>query len=168
VTRSFELSHEFPFSVDRYIDLFFDRAFVEYLSESLDNMDEYRLEILERTPSTNLRTVRVAPRVELPRAVRTLLRGKRIAWLETTSHRVGGRTLEWTILTSVLTEKVRIGGTYVLEGLGAERCRRTVLGEIQVRAYGLAGTIEERIARQMEASYGSGRLRMIAYADQER
>ena len=83
VPTPLELCHEFPFSSNRYIEIFFDRDFVHYLRDHLDQVDEYHLEILERTEDRNLRTIKVAPRVELPKTVRRLLGRKRISWLET-------------------------------------------------------------------------------------
>lgn len=159
-----DFHHDFPFSADRYVDLFFDAGLVDYLRDQLTDMDEYRVEILERTDTRNLRTLKVAPRVELPRAIKAMLgRKRRVAWLETTSHEVGARTLNWNILTSVLTEKIKIGGTYILEDLGPAQCRRTVLGEIKVSYMGLGMMVEDHIAGQMEKSFSMGREHMIAY-----
>ena len=165
MSHAVDFSHEFPFHWKRYVELFFDPGLIGYLRIHLE-MDEYRLEILERTAESNLRTLKVAPRLALPPLLRSLLRGKRIAYLETTSHLVGSKVLEWTVLASVLTEKIKIGGTYVLEDLGTERCRRTVLGEIQVDAYGVGGTIEERIAKSMFRGFDQGRDLMIVYDNQ--
>lgn len=159
-----DFSHEFPFSADRYVDLFFSRGLVDYLRTELQDMDEYRIEILERTPERSLRTLKVAPRIELPGLLRAMLgRKRRVAWLETTSHQAGTRVLDWNILTSVLTEKVRIGGTYVLEDMGPDLCRRTVLGEIEVRALGIGHRVEAHILGQMEKTFATGREHMIAY-----
>jgi hypothetical protein len=159
-----DFSHEFPFSADRYVELFFDAGLVDYLRAELKDMHEYRVEILERTPTRYLRTLKVAPRIELPGKLGAILgRKKRIAWLETTSHAVGTPTLDWNILTSLLTEKIQIGGTYVLEDLGPNLCRRAVLGEINVRYMGVGHLVEDHIAGQMEKSFSMGREHMIAY-----
>lgn len=164
MTVRLDFSHEFPFSADTYVELFFSRGLIDHLKEVLPNMDEYRLELLERTDERLLRTVKVAPQVELPRPVRLILgRKKRLAWLETTSHEIGTQVMTWNLLTSVVPEKVSIGGTYVLEDLGPNLCKRTVLGEVEVRARGVGGLIEDLIAKQMEKSFGSGREHMIAY-----
>ena len=165
---SLQFSHEFPFSAARYVDVFFDPSFIESLARDQPDLDEYRIEVLENTDDRLLRTIKVAPRIQLPRSVQLVLRGRRISWLETTSHRRDSDTLHWSILTNVLTEKVQIGGTYVLEDLGAGRCRRTVLGQIAVRSYAFGATIEERIAQQIQDSFTAGRPRMIAYAAGER
>ncbi len=130
---SLEFSHDFPFSAARYVDIFFDTSFIEHLGENQENLDEYKIELLERTENRSLRTIKVAPRIDLPRSIKIILRGRRISWLETTSHVKDSHTLQWSILTNVLTEKIEIGGTYVLEDLGPDRCRRTVLGRIAVR-----------------------------------
>ncbi len=159
-----DFHHDFPFSADRYVELFFDAGLVDYLREQMTDMDEYRVEILERTSTSNLRTLKVAPRVELPRTLRAMLgRKRRVAWLETTAHKVGTRVLEWQILTSVLTEKIQIGGTYVLEDLGPDLCRRTVLGNITVSAMGVGHLVEDHISGQLEKGFSTGRGHMIAY-----
>jgi hypothetical protein len=157
-----EIAGDFPFSVERYIEVYFDPGFIDYLRENLD-VDEYRVELLETRGNKMARTLKVAPRLELPWIVAKALGSKRISYLETSLHHRGTRVIAWNVLTSVLPEKISVAGETVLEPTPNGGCSRSMKGEIAVRFRTVGPRVEEKIVESIKNGYVSGAGLMIDY-----
>lgn len=157
-----EISHEFPFGVESYLEIFFDPAFADFVRERA-SVEEYRVESLERSETHIARTVKVVPKVELPGWMRRVLRSGRIAYLETMSHRIGSDQIRQTILSSVLPERIHIGALITLEALGPDRCRRRGEVDISVKIYGVGPRVEEQLAETFKKGYDEGLGHMTGF-----
>ena len=156
------VSHEFPVSVERYIEIFFDPQYVEYLEQNA-GVEQYRIESLQRSETHIARTVKVVPKVELPGWMKKALRSKRIAYLETMSHELGSSKLKQTILSSVLPERIQINAVIELEPKGTDRCVRHCEVDISVKILGFGSRIEEQLVGTFKKGFADGVAHMAAF-----
>lgn len=162
-----EIVGELPLSVERYLEVYFDRRFIAYLRRHL-GVREYQVELLEMTASQCARTVKVALNLELPWAVRRALGSKGVSYLETALHHRGTGLIEWGILTNILPDKISVTGTTALEDLPGSRCRRTVSGEVAVGFRAIGPAIEASIAETILQGQRRGAELMVEYDRQVR
>jgi hypothetical protein len=98
--------------------------------------------------------VRVTVCRSLPDFINKLVRGvlgaEEIAYDEIHEKRLDDFELFWRIESPMIKEKVQGSGTVRLMPMDGGRCLRTIEGEIHVRVFGVGGTMEKFIAREIQ------------------
>ncbi len=161
MTQLIEITHEFPFSAERWLDLYFSRGFIEHLDAHLPA--RMKLEILEDKPDTRLRTVRTHPQVELPGFAAAITGGKTLSFLETSVLKKGTNKIEFSVVPNIIPEKFIISGGATVEALTPTTCRRTMRTELTIKVFAVGARLEEFIARSLRESYAKGHGAMIDY-----
>ncbi len=159
---SLDLSHDLPFSPARYLEIFFDPDFADFV-RARAQVSEYKVESLVRSETHVARTIKIVPKVDLPGWLRRVLGGDRIAYLETMSHAIGSNRIEQVILSSVLTERIDIRSTLTLEALPEGGCRRSARASIKVGIYAVGPRVEEQLLEIFRKGYAQGRDHMVEY-----
>ncbi len=148
----FEIVHTFKnVTVDQYIKLFFDETFNEALRATAALKSR---EVLEKKEENGklYRKVRVVPSVDLPGAIKPMLKGGELSYLEIT-------TMDWarkvqTFETQVnVTDKVKISGEVHFLAAPGGGVLRKLLFDVSASIFGLSGIIEKSTRDQMIPTY---------------
>jgi hypothetical protein len=146
------LHHDIRCSADRFWALFFDPAFVREMI--LDGLGFASCEVGPVVDEGHLRKreTRVTPKIDVPAAVAKLL-GPKLGYVE--KGRLDTRTHAWTyeIVLSVLSERIRMGGTMTITGAGAELCKRKSDLWVEVKILGLGGLVERAAESNMRSGW---------------
>jgi hypothetical protein len=133
--------------------LFFDAEYNEGLYKGALGFKEFKLlEITGEPGGDRTRKIFTEPKSEAP-AVVTKLIGGGIAYNET--GRFDAKSGKWTyeIVTTKLSDKIRVGGQLWVEPRGDKKVERICDIEIEVAIFGVGGTIEKFIADTTRESY---------------
>ncbi len=112
-------------------------------------------DILEQTEEPNgavTRTLRQTPKTEAPAVVKKLV-GDSISYTE--KGRFDPATKRWTysITTSKLADKIRIGGEFWVEPKGGDAVERVCTVDLEVKIFGVGKAVEGFIEKQTKDSY---------------
>lgn len=162
MSRPLRVVGDFPFPPERYFEIFFDQAFIEFLQGELD-LAQYRLDLLETAGDVWTRKVLVEPRMNLPWIMRKTLGASSISYIETCRWTTGSETLEWEIVTNVLPDKIKINGATVLTH-STTGCSRQVDGAVSVAVPGIGPKMEAKVVNKISDSYESGARLMARYS----
>jgi Protein of unknown function (DUF2505) len=151
------IEHTFECSVDTFWDhVFFNLAFNQRLF--IERMRFERWEETSHTPTADgfRRVVEVVPRVgDLPAAIKGLMK-------EGTGYREEGEFFRSQSLYRVraipqtLADRIHISGDMRVETLAPNRCRRTYVGQVEAKVFGVGGIIENRILDDIDKGYQRG------------
>ena len=156
------INHRFSFGVERYLEIFFDPDFADFVRERID-VHEYRVISLERGKTHITRKTNIVPKVEVAPWLKRALKSKPIAYLEEMSHEVGSSVIRQEILPSVATKRIKISATITLEPLGPNACTRRGDIEISVKIPGVGSKIEAALAKSFSEGYEQGHLHMSQF-----
>ncbi len=151
----FTVRHIFNTEVDTYWNkVFFDQEYNErlYKKEGLDFKDFQVLELTGEPGGVRTRKMLTEPKSDAPAVVRKLI-GDSLSYTET--GRFDPVKKEWTynIVTSKLSDKVKIGGKLWVEPKGEHKIERVADIEIEVKIFGVGGAVEKFIEKTTRESY---------------
>lgn len=98
------------------------------------------------------RVVKVAPDREIPAPAARILGSNKIEYTETIEYSLGSGRVNWSTVSSVMTDKVDSRGTVSFSSIGGQVVR-TVEGDVTVRIPLVGGTVEKFIIADIEKSY---------------
>jgi hypothetical protein len=133
--------------------IFFDAEYNRRLYlDALKFKDFELLELTGEPGGARTRKIRTEPRSEAP-AVVTKLIGGSLTYVE--DGRFDPATKKWTytISTSKLADKVKISGVFWVEPRGEKRIERICECTVEVKIFGVGGTIESFIEKTTRESY---------------
>lgn len=146
------LHHDIHCSADRFWELFFDPAFVREMI--VDGLGFASCDVgpIVDTESLRSRDTRVIPKIDVPAAVAKLL-GPKLGYTE--KGRLDTRTHAWKyeIVLSVLSERIKMGGTMTVEPAGEALCKRHSDLWVDVRILGLGGLVERAAESNMRSGW---------------
>ena len=134
-------------------EIFFDEEYNARLyREALGFKDFQLVELTGEKDGPRTRTMRTEPAADAPAVVRKLI-GDSLTYTE--SGRFDPETKVWTyqITTSKLADKLHIGGRLWAEPQGDKKLARAAEIEIDVKIFGVGGTIEKFIEKTTRDSY---------------
>ncbi len=133
--------------------LFFDREYNEGLYMNALGFRSFEiLEITGEPGGDRTRKILTEPKTETPAVVQKLIGGG-ITYTET--GRLDAKTgkFDYEIVTSKLSDKVKIAGQLWVEPRGDDKVERICDVELHVNIFGVGGAIEKFIAETTRASY---------------
>ncbi len=151
---SLRISHDFECSEETFWSrIFFDlefnrRMYLEWLGfevwEELAHSED---------DASVHRTIRVVPKVtELPGPIRAVL-GERLEYRELGTWDRRTRRYRYEVKSATLGDKLKVEGELWCEPLGAERCRRHFVVNVEVKVFGIGGLIEKRLVADLQQNY---------------
>ncbi len=149
----FTLRNTFETDADTYwTKIFFDPEYNRRLYEALEFQ---KYEVLEETGGVGqvrTRKLYTEPKNEAPAVVSKLIGGS-LGYTE--AGRFDPQTKVWTytITTTKLSDKVKIGGKLWVEPKGDKRIERVCDCEVEVKIFGVGGTVESFIEKSTRDSY---------------
>jgi hypothetical protein len=158
------MQHELHTSEDGFwTEIFESEEFNEALYEHLG----LRYELESRDPATGLRRARVWPLDKLPSLLTSLLGGD-VSLLEEGTRHPRHEHYDFTIVPTVLSDRILLKGSVSTEPLGPSACRRTVTMDIQVKILGLSGAVESLLERATREQYDDNAAFINDYLDKRR
>jgi hypothetical protein len=150
----FTVRHVFNTDVDTYWnEIFFSPEYNERLyREALGFKDFAVLELTGERGQRRTRKMRTEPAAEAPAVVKKLI-GDSLSYTESGSFDPAAKVWTYTIQTSKLSDKVHIGGRLWAEPRGDKKLERCAEIEVDVKIFGVGGTIEKFIEKTTRDSY---------------
>lgn len=153
----------FECSVDRFWEVFFSDEYNRRLYGEALGFSDYQLLRDEPLPGGGrIKEVRQVPKADIPGFLKKLV-GDGVSYVE--RGRFDGATRHWnfTVETSAMADKVKIGGDFWCEPRGENRCERISEMTFEVKVFGIGGKVEEFIAEQTADSYRKTAAFMARY-----
>ena len=148
-----EATHDLPCSVQTFWDLYFDEAYNRALDSELDLAENH---ILEREDDGDVvrMTVRIAPKREVPAAVRKVLRSATLAYYETRVLDRSQSRITWNVThDAVGPKRLDCRGVLKVRATSDATCRRVLDGVIVVRIPVVGRFVEKAIASDVVRCY---------------
>ncbi|MGK0359652.1 MAG: hypothetical protein ACI9U2_001958 [Bradymonadia bacterium] len=159
----FTVQHTFPIAFDRFFtEMFFDPDYSRTLYLETLGCGAFDIEREDRDASGMVehRTVRVQPKLNMPKPVAKLL-GTTFTYREVGT--MEGMAWESQIVPSRLADKVTVRTVMAVTPLGEDTCLRTAEFDIQVRIFGLGKVFEGFIERTLRESYAKASAHSIRW-----
>jgi hypothetical protein len=150
----FTIRHTFSTDADTYWNqIFFDEEYnrslcLDYLKFSLFRV----LSFSKENDGTIMRRLEIAPRVEIPGAIKKVL-GDSANYVEEGTFDPVARRWNFNVIPHVASNKIKTRGEMWLEARGDKRVERTCVINTEVKVFGIGKMIEELIEKQTRASY---------------
>lgn len=144
----------FDTDVDTYWnEIFFSEEYNSRLyREGLGFKDFQLVELTGEKGGPRTRKMRTEPATDAPAVVRKLI-GDSLTYLEAGRFDPAKKLWTYTITTSKLADKLHIGGKLWGEPKGEKKMERVAEIEIEVKIFGVGGTIEKFIEKTTRESY---------------
>ena len=149
----FTVQHTYPIAADRFFtEMFFDPEYNRTLYLDGLGFGAFDVEREDRDASGQVehRTVRVQPKLNMPKPVAKLL-GSAFTYREVGA--MEGDAWESQIIPSRLADKVALRTRMTVTPVGEDTCLRTAEFDIQVRIFGVGKVFEGFIERTLRESY---------------
>ena len=149
----FSVQHTYPIAADRFFtEMFFDPDYNRALYLDGLGFAAFDVEREDRDVDglVEHRTVRVKPKLNMPKPVAKLL-GAAFTYREVGAMEGDAWVAE--IIPSKLSDKVEVRTTMTVAPVGEDTCLRTAEFDIRVRIFGLGKVFESFIERTLRESY---------------
>lgn len=149
----FTVQHTYPIAADRFFtEMFFDPEYNRTLYLESLGFEAFDIEREDRDVNglVEHRTVRVQPKLNMPKPVAKLL-GSAFTYREVGA--MEGMAWESQIVPSRLADKVAVSTTMTVTPVGEDTCLRTAEFDIRVRIFGVGKVFEGFIERTLRESY---------------
>ncbi len=149
----FTVRNQFDTNVDTYWnEIFFSEEYNSRLyREGLGFKGFELIELTGEKGQRRTRKLRTEPAADAPAVVRKLI-GDSLSYTETGSWDPATKVWSYSISTSKLSDKIRIGGRLWAEPRG-DKLERIAEIEIEVKILGVGGTIEKFLEKTTRESY---------------
>lgn len=150
----YRIEDTFDVSVERYWEMFFSEPYNAALWPALDIGWEL-LKFERRGEGSQLRIVReqrLTPRREVPKLIAKLVSGA-ITYLEKNEFVAADNAMKTVTIPGFAAERINTVGTYRLEPLGEDKCKRVWDGVCECRIPLIGGKIEKLLVEEVRESY---------------
>lgn len=150
----FTVKHTFNTDLETYWGkIFFDdeynrRLFLDGLGFGLYEL----IDLKEEPNGAKTRKVRTEPKSEAPAVVKKLI-GDSLTYVEEGRFDPATKIWKYNIVTSKLSDKVKIWGDFWAESRGDKKIERFCTCNIEVKIFGVGGAVESFIEKQTRESY---------------
>lgn len=161
----FSVCHLNPISADRFFtDMFFEEDYNRALYLDCLGFADFTVEHLDRDANglVQHRTIRVQPRLNMPRPVAALL-GDSFTYREVGALK--GRAWHSDIIPSRLPDRIAVHSVLRVEPAGPNQCRRLAHFDVRVDVFGVGTLVERFIARTLRESYDAATAHTIEWLD---
>eukprot|EP00899_Mesostigma_viride_P020852 jgi/Mesvir1/28769/Mv19734-RA.1 len=152
-----KLSCEIPMNADVYFRERDCPAFRALLCKTLGMKEMYVMDAYRKDGRHTIK-LKTVPRVEIPRSLSKFLGKEEISYIDELAYpdeqaHATKRSIDFSSVPPLFQNKVDIGGTLTIESVGAQTCRQTLEGHVNVDVFGLKKPVEQLIIRSLETTY---------------
>ncbi len=147
----FNISHELNVPAEALWKHHFNPELEAVVQKEI-RLQEYRVEA-SKQGDTTVRRVRVIPTVDMPGPLRKIM-GDTIGYWEEQRVSASALRYDFKVTPDKMPDKIDVHGTFSIEPLGPDRCRRTMAGEATVKIFGVGGLAEKFLVGELERQYG--------------
>ncbi len=150
----FTVKHSIETDPDTFWDkIFFDDEYNRALFLDYLRFSEYRVLSFEREDDGTIRRrLEIAPRVEIPKAIKKVL-GDSANYVEEGSFDPIAKKWIFVIIPHVASNKIKTRGELRAEARGEKRFERICVINTEVKVFGVGRLVEEMIEKQTRSSY---------------
>ena len=150
--RRFTLTHEFNCSVETFWRLNFDREMNEAMFRQGLGFPDYQVQELKDTDAEIFRRTVATPKMDLPGVVQKAL-GSSFRYTEETRFNKATKACTFKGIPSTMADKLTTEGTFRVEAVGANRCKRTIDFQVDAKIFAVGGVFEETAEKNLRQSY---------------
>ena len=150
--RRFTLTHEFNCSVETFWRLNFDREMNEAMFRQGLGFPDYQVQELKDTDAEIFRRTVATPKMDLPGVVQKAL-GSSFRYTEETRFNKTTKVCHFKGIPSTMADKLTTEGTFRVEAVGANRCKRTIDFQGDAKIFAVGGVFEETAEKNLRQSY---------------
>ncbi len=150
--RRFTLTHEFNCSVETFWRLNFDREMNEAMFRQGLGFPDYQVQELKDTDAEIFRRTVATPKMDLPGVVQKAL-GSSFRYTEETRFNKTTKVCHFKGIPSTMADKLTTEGTFRVEAVGANRCKRTIDFQVDAKIFAVGGVFEETAEKNLRQSY---------------
>jgi Protein of unknown function (DUF2505) len=150
----YEISDEFPISVDRYWDMFFSDEYNAALWKTLD-IDRVIIEFRREGSGPDEvihRVQKLTPKRDVPAVLSKLVKGA-VSYEERNVWRRRDNCMEVITIPNFFADKFTAKGTYRLVPRGADKVERVWKANCECRVPLLGGKVEQHVVEEVKKSY---------------
>ena len=150
----FTVKHRFETDSDTFWNkIFFDDDYNRSLWLDYLKFSDYRILSFEREDNGTIRRrLEVAPRVEIPKAIKKVL-GDSANYVEEGSFDPDNKKWHFVVIPHVASNKIKTRGELWVEPIGEKRIERICVVNTEVKVFGVGRLVEEMIEKQTRTSY---------------
>jgi len=150
----FTVKHRFETDSDTFWNkIFFDDDYNRALWLDHLKFSDFRILSFEREDNGTIRRrVEVAPRVEIPKAIKKVL-GDSANYIEEGSFNSVDKKWRFVVIPHVASNKIKTHGELWVEPVGEKRIERICVVNTEVKVFGVGRLVEEIIEKQTRTSY---------------
>jgi hypothetical protein len=150
----FTVKHNLETDSDTFWDkIFFDDEYNRSLFLDYLRFSDYRVLSLEREDNGTIRRrLEIAPRVEIPKAIKKVL-GDSANYVEEGSFDPIAKKWNFVVIPHVASNKIKTHGEMWVEARGEKRVERICVINTEVKVFGIGRLVEEIIEKQTRSSY---------------
>jgi hypothetical protein len=150
----FTVKHNLETDSDTFWDkIFFDDEYNRSLFLDYLRFSDYRVLSLEREDNGTIRRrLEIAPRVEIPKAIKKVL-GDSANYVEEGSFDPIAKKWNFVVIPHVASNKIKTRGELWVEARGEKRVERICVINTEVKVFGIGRLVEEIIEKQTRSSY---------------
>lgn len=148
----FTTSEVFPVSKNRYMEIYLDPLFEQYILEH-SNLKKRQILKENRDGDVLKRTVKVCSGVELPAVLKRTVGGQEMCYIEEATIYVAECRTDWLIEPNYLGHKIVASGHTIVHGRGDTQCEREIIGSIEVKIPFIGKVAEKFIIDSIKNTY---------------
>jgi len=148
----YSVTHKIHINADRFVQLYFDEAYNQFLDERL-HIKERRLLSEKEDEKTIVREHIIFPDRKLPNALRALVAEKDIYYIEKRTLYKDSKELTFSITTGILKSKIHCHGKLKIISSGKNSIVREAEGELIVNIHIIGKIAENFIIKEIEKSF---------------
>jgi hypothetical protein len=162
----FQIQHDFDISAEKFWEKFMDKDFTRELIITGLGFGRCEVEPTQERDGKQYRTMYVEPKLDVPSAVAKLL-GPKLGYTENANLDPAAGVWTFVLRLSVLSERIRLGGTMRIEPLDDDRCRRITDLWTEAKIPAIGKLVERAAEKNLRDGWGKSAVWMSHYFEAE-
>ena len=146
----FSIVHELAVPADKLWENLFEPELEASVKQAI-KLSEFRVLESKDAGNLTLRKVHVHPDIPLPGPLKAVF--KSLGYTEEDRIAKTGMQYDFSVTPDSMADKIHIGGNFKVEPLGADRCRRTLSGEVTIKIFGVGKLAEKFAIDELDKNY---------------
>lgn len=139
------LEHTIDLPANRFFDqIYFNEDFNSCLYKELGFKERVVVEQVDHG-DTIVRRIKLTPLRDIPELFQPALHGASLGYEEQTIYHKMQQRAETVVISNIKPDKVKVSGTFWIEPIGPDRCKRLFEVDVQVNIFAVGSLVEKLI-----------------------